>query len=254
MNKFQILTSDGSKIELILVVNKKSSKVSIKYLPNQNIFKIISPRLVNHSVVHKIISQNSQWIQDQLKKSNFKAIILQPKGPISIAGRYNLEVILGSNFSFKTVKKLNSEGGKMLFTNVLIPYQNYQPSKQEGDLLVKKIVKDIKAVNLLPLTDFLIKKSNLLNLKLGLPARITNSTTRWGSCSHDGRIMISSWTFLLPKEQLLYVIHHELAHLKYKNHKPEFWQYLEQIYPGAKHLSKIVRSTPCGLPQVVNLF
>ena len=40
-----------------------------------------------------------------------------------------------------------------------------------------------------------------------------------------------------------YVICHELAHTKHKNHSKRYWAYLEQLFPGAKAADKLLRDS-----------
>ena len=42
----------------------------------------------------------------------------------------------------------------------------------------------------------------------------------------------------LPDHLIDYVLYHELAHTKIKNHSKEFWEFLCRICPNAKLLDK----------------
>lgn len=56
------------------------------------------------------------------------------------------------------------------------------------------------------------------------PASVTigDATTRWGSCSANGRIRMSWRLILAPPEVRRYVAAHEVAHLVHLNHGPKF--------------------------------
>ena len=47
--------------------------------------------------------------------------------------------------------------------------------------------------------------------------------SRWGSCSHDGNIMLSWRLILAPPAAMDYVIAHEVAHLNHMDHSKAFW-------------------------------
>jgi hypothetical protein len=64
--------------------------------------------------------------------------------------------------------------------------------------------------------------------------RISSARTRWGSCSHQNTISINWRLSLLPPELLEYVVIHELAHIKEKNHSSKFWDLVEQYCPDWK--------------------
>ena len=61
--------------------------------------------------------------------------------------------------------------------------------------------------------------------------RIQKMTSRWGSCSDKGRILLNLELIKAPKDCIDYVITHELCHLKEKHHGPGFWRLLEKLMP-----------------------
>ena len=68
--------------------------------------------------------------------------------------------------------------------------------------------------------------------------RITNAKTRWGSCSSKGNVNFSWYLVMAPKEQIEYVVVHELAHMKEMNHSQRFWNIVEKYMPGYKERKK----------------
>lgn len=64
--------------------------------------------------------------------------------------------------------------------------------------------------------------------------RITNAQSRWGSCSRDNRLSFSWRVIMAPLAIVDYILIHELAHIKEKNHSRSFWAYLEAILPDYK--------------------
>ncbi|MCP4744749.1 MAG: M48 family metallopeptidase [Desulfobacteraceae bacterium] len=65
---------------------------------------------------------------------------------------------------------------------------------------------------------------------------IRNQKTRWGSCSAANNINLNINLVLLPAELMDYIILHELAHTRVKNHGPEFWRMLEKIIDNPRQL------------------
>ena len=68
--------------------------------------------------------------------------------------------------------------------------------------------------------------------------RLSSARTRWGSCS--GKDVISlNWRLVLVDLRLIdYVVIHELAHVKQKNHSSKFWSLVEKYCPNYKHLRR----------------
>lgn len=81
----------------------------------------------------------------------------------------------------------------------------------------------------------------LWGLKCG-NVSVRNNKTRWGSCSGQNNISLNIHLMRLPEELCNYVVYHELAHIKHKNHSERFWAYLEDICPGARDLDKKLNS------------
>lgn len=63
------------------------------------------------------------------------------------------------------------------------------------------------------------------------PFRLSEAKTTWGVCTPEGRLRLSWRLIKAPREQIDYVIAHELAHLIHMNHSRQFWQTVERIYP-----------------------
>jgi predicted metal-dependent hydrolase len=77
--------------------------------------------------------------------------------------------------------------------------------------------------------------------KLGVfPQRVllTNARTRWGSCNAKGEVRLNWRLIKASREEIDYVIAHELVHLRHMNHGPGFWRTLAEIYPEWQKASR----------------
>ncbi|MFA7175356.1 MAG: SprT family zinc-dependent metalloprotease [Kiritimatiellia bacterium] len=59
---------------------------------------------------------------------------------------------------------------------------------------------------------------------------------RWGSLSNKCTITLNTDLIKAPKECIDYVVTHELCHLIYQDHGPEFYRLLESVIPGWKKI------------------
>ncbi len=75
---------------------------------------------------------------------------------------------------------------------------------------------------------------------------IRNQKTRWGSCSHKNNISLNMKIFRLPEELMDYVILHELAHTRVKDHSNRFWDELNTLVEDGKGLSSKLREYGTG--------
>ena len=82
--------------------------------------------------------------------------------------------------------------------------------------------------------------SKIMNLH---PSKVSFrfNKTRWGSCSYKDSIVFNYYLSKLPIEIIEYIVVHELAHIKHKNHKKEFWLFVEKYIPDYKERIKKLR-------------
>lgn len=71
--------------------------------------------------------------------------------------------------------------------------------------------------------------------------RVRPLKSRWGSCSFNGNITISSELIKLDPVFADYVIIHEMCHLKHHNHGKDFYRLLEEYIPDYKSIRKALR-------------
>ena len=70
---------------------------------------------------------------------------------------------------------------------------------------------------------------------------ITRARTRYGSCSPKNRLNFSCFIMRLTPEEIDYVVVHELAHIKEKNHGRGFYSLVESFLPNYKKLQYSLR-------------
>lgn len=94
----------------------------------------------------------------------------------------------------------------------------------------------------LPRIEHLIEHINAQTYGVSVDrVRLRVATSRWGSCSSTGTIMLNTALLFVPEHLLRYVIIHELAHCNIPNHSPRFWKLVEQACPSYKEDRKELR-------------
>ena len=61
--------------------------------------------------------------------------------------------------------------------------------------------------------------------------QIKRMRKRWGSLSANGMLTLNTDLIRAPRECIDYVVVHELSHLRYDNHGPEFYRFLDKVMP-----------------------
>ena len=77
---------------------------------------------------------------------------------------------------------------------------------------------------------------------------IGNQKTLWGSCAADGSLRFNWRLVMMPLPLMEYVVVHELAHLKERNHSPAFWKVVATAMPDALQRRRQLRETGRTLP------
>lgn len=61
--------------------------------------------------------------------------------------------------------------------------------------------------------------------------RISDAKRRWGSCGSKNNLNFTWRLIMAPSKVVDYVIIHEIAHIKHKNHSKRFWRLVESMMP-----------------------
>ena len=79
--------------------------------------------------------------------------------------------------------------------------------------------------------------------------RLSSASTRWGSCTSDGSIMLNWRLIHFSPTVIDYVIAHELAHLRQMNHSRDFWDEVGSLYPDYLTAKQMLKGhTPDHMP------
>ena len=71
--------------------------------------------------------------------------------------------------------------------------------------------------------------------------QITAARTRWGSCSGKNSLCFSLFLMRYPPEAIEYVVVHELAHIRHKNHSPAFYAEVERYLPDWRQRQTLLK-------------
>lgn len=70
----------------------------------------------------------------------------------------------------------------------------------------------------------------------------SDTKSQWGRCTHDNRLQFSWRLVMAPLLVLNYVVVHELAHTKEKNHSYLFWSIVRGVTPSYKQQIKWLKT------------
>ncbi len=71
--------------------------------------------------------------------------------------------------------------------------------------------------------------------------KITSAQKRYGSCSAKNSLCFSCYLMRSPDEAIDAVVVHELAHIRHKNHGPQFYALVERYLPDYRARKKLLK-------------
>nr|WP_266096231.1 M48 family metallopeptidase [Aliarcobacter cryaerophilus] len=91
------------------------------------------------------------------------------------------------------------------------------------------------------ISTFIEKYSNLMQL---FPTKISYRKNKrtWGSCNYKNELNFNILLMKFPLYIMEYIVIHELAHIKHKNHSKKFWDLVEKYSPNYKEIEKIFKT------------
>jgi len=170
----------------------------------------------------------------KVKNAKNLRIILKPHKPPRITVPFRIP--------FKTAEDF-------LHSKIFWLKENIEKLKQIEEKKQKIDAKDIETLRL-KAKNYIPERVKQLSEKHNLSYNrifIKNLKSRWGSCSAKNNINLNLHLMSLPEKLIDYVILHELAHTKEKNHGKNFWNLLISLVVEARELNKELKKYSINL-------
>lgn len=206
---------DKQKISLkfknneVYVIFKKIKYAHIRISQNGEII-ISAPKFYDKNDILKILQTNEKWIEKALLK--FQKNKLEP-------GKTRF---LGKTFDVKF-----GHDGCKISENKILCFDKTSLENFKKEFLHEKILNFIQKFQ-----PFINKKINRVTLR--------KMNTRWGSCNtKKGYLNFSTKLAEKPLDFIEYVVLHEMTHLIFPHHKPEFYDFIKKIMPDFRKIEKM---------------
>ena len=134
------------------------------------------------------------------------------------------------------IEQFVSSHKKWLENAVARQQQRREKEVERTPAQIKKAKEELRKI----ITPLIEKYSALMGVKPEA-VTITSAKTRFGSCSGKNRISFTYRLIDFPPEAVEYVVVHELAHIKHKNHSKNFYAYIEKYLPDYKERVKLLK-------------
>ncbi len=198
----------------IIRSNRKTLAVSVDCLGKVT---VRAPYRLDEKRIAAFLLEKEEWIIKQKRKTAVAGICLPP------------ENLLGYEFLLLGEKHKIVE-----ISGVRVCYDNENktlvlPTKNPKTRLVKWLQENALRI-FCNLTETRAKEMGVAVKSV----KITSARRKWGSCSGKDELRYSFRLLYAPKEVIDYVVVHELAHVRYKNHSSAFWNEVARFVPDYK--------------------
>jgi hypothetical protein len=209
----------ASSLSYYLIRSKKRRRTISLHIKEDGRIVIQAPYNTPKWEIEKFIKEKRSWIVKKISekekrvKEVEKAFLPGEKFPY-----------LGEWYPLEMQEFSNEEPHLKLSFGKFILHQDHREGAK--DLFIEWYKKEAK--------EKVFGRINYYSQRLHLfpkTVKITSAKCRWGSCSRDNRLSFS-WRIIMASLAVIdYILIHELAHIREKNHSKRYWTYLESIFP-----------------------
>jgi len=214
----------------IHIVNPKLKYIYLSFdIDGELIVK--SPK-VSQMEIERVLIKRSSWIEKSRQK------VINKKGkPIRHNGDDKV-YYLGREYSIQYRERDMKRVSLIFDENIGFSFLYNKFDSKLFDHHILEFYKE-RAKDIIP--DMTHSYALLMDL---YPSKITfrKAKRQWGSCSSKNAISFNYLMMKLPLNVIQYIIVHELAHIRYKNHQKEFWRLVEKYMPNYKEMQRELKN------------
>jgi predicted metal-dependent hydrolase len=186
---------------------------------------VTAPYRASMRKIHATLQKHGRWVRAKVKE--LREAPPPPSPPKWIDGERHR--FLGREYSLRL---LEGENRVVWLTDHELLVHLPDPGKTDGvRKLVERWMRDEGRSLFGNRLDTLIRNTPALELKERPSLDLRRMSSRWGSCSPKGRILMNTLAVKLPLPLVDYILMHELCHLKVPNHSRAFWEHLGACMP-----------------------
>lgn len=206
--EYIVLNKLGTPTKVLVRQSNRAARISIRI--NSQQVELVLPNKIALSTAYNFLLQKEAWVRNKLQKS--LPLVPIDKTTIPIFDKVHSITHIEVNYV-----KVHINNNKVI---VYSPPQKHQ--KTLINFLQNSLLTEVTAI----VTS--LEQEHQFNFSA---IKITNSKTKWGSCSSKS-VLFFNWRLIMaPKRILKYVVIHELCHLIEMNHSKRFWQLVAAFCP-----------------------
>lgn len=199
-----------------VVDNPRATRLTLRIVPGGQALRLTTPPHVSDLQIDAFLDRNRKWVETRIARLP-ETVSLKDGVTISFLG-------VGHEIVF--VEKLRG-----VVEPVLVSGNPVLRIPGEGASRGRKLLAFMKKEARTRLDKAVARHAAAANVR-PRAIRITDTASRWGSCSTT-RTLSFSWRIVMaPPEVLDYLAAHEVAHLREMNHGSAFWDLVRTLCPN----------------------
>jgi predicted metal-dependent hydrolase len=194
---------------------------------------VSSNKSLSQREILRFLASNKDWIE----KSVAQAEAIREKYPPKSFRSGEAFPYLGADYRLRI---LPGDAPRIRFANEEILFYSPLPEKAFSDELRQKYFKAFQKSYRQVAESIMGQRIQYFSQQMQLfPKKVQfrGQKTIWGSCSPDNKISLNFKLIVAPIQVVDYVLIHELAHIRHKDHSSKFWALVEQHTPH-RHFSR----------------
>lgn len=198
--------------QLHLKINARAKRMALRVDVKKRRVNLIIPKRGSIRSAYKFALEHKYWIREKIEEIP-ESIPFADGSIISILGEETLIVV-----TFDATLKRTSI---TLKNNELLVSTN----KEDPSARIKRFIINHAKESLSALAH---EKAAVVG-KTIQTIDVKDTSSRWGSCSQDGRLCFSWRLIFAPWDAFDYVVAHEVAHLTHMDHSANFWNHCADL-------------------------
>lgn len=209
----------GRVLPLKIVENARARQLTLRIDAGGRSLRVTIPPGLQSGEVSRFLERHQEWLEERLAKIPRRPLV-RPGIRIPLRGVPHVIVHEPGRRGSVTIGK-KEDGTPALFVHG----ERAHLPRRLADFLKKQAKMDI---------DALVLKHTARIDKRAKAIRFRDTSSRWGSCTSDGKLSFSWRIVMAPKPVINYLVAHEVAHLRQMNHGPKFWKLCEELCPDTE--------------------
>jgi len=218
------------EISFTHVINAKLKHAYISVDCNKGV--VLRSPAISEAKAKEIVRKKGKWILQKLK-----LVERMPRSDIVTGSRL---LYLGRRYYVQVIEDASVKTATVVFNHSKFKIAVNPNASDRKTAIAKALASFFRQKAKLKIIPRLAKWVETTGLE-PTAVRFRKLSKRWGSCTAANDIIINYDAVQLPFTAIDYIIVHELAHIKHKNHSRAFYREVAKYIPDWKRVSEMLR-------------